>query len=203
PKDAKTSLLIVPTSLIFNWQKEAERFVPNLRVHLHTGGSRSKDNFAFSHFDLIITTYGIARIDEELLSGFFFNYIILDESQNIKNPRSKSFSSIKQLKSKHKLALSGTPIENSVLDIWSQMHFANPGLLGSFTYFQKEFVQAIEKKKDEEKARRLQAIIKPFVLRRTKSQVATELPPKSEQIFYCSMSDEQLEYYERVKSEYR
>ncbi|WP_293934086.1 DEAD/DEAH box helicase [Sphingobacterium sp. UBA6645] len=203
PNDAKTSLLIVPTSLIFNWQKEAERFVPNLRVHLHTGGSRSKDNFAFSHFDLIITTYGIARIDEELLSGFFFNYIILDESQNIKNPRSKSFSSIKQLKSKHKLALSGTPIENSVLDIWSQMHFANPGLLGSFTYFQKEFVQAIEKKKDEEKARRLQAIIKPFVLRRTKSQVATELPPKSEQIFYCSMSDEQLEYYERVKSEYR
>ncbi len=201
--DARTSLLIVPTSLIFNWQKEAERFVPDLRVHLHTGGNRSKDNFAFSHFDLIITTYGIARIDEDLLSGFFFNYIILDESQNIKNPRSKSFSSIKQLKSKHKLALSGTPIENSVLDIWSQMHFANPGLLGSFTYFQKEFVQAIEKKKDEEKARRLQAIIKPFVLRRTKSQVATELPPKSEQIFYCSMSDEQLEYYERVKSEYR
>ncbi len=203
PQDPKTSLLIVPTSLIFNWQKEAERFVPNLRILLHTGGNRSKDSFAFSHFDLIISTYGIARIDEELLSSFFFNYIILDESQNIKNPRSKSFSSIKQLKSKNKLALSGTPIENSVLDIWSQMHFANPGLLGSFTYFQKEFVQAIEKKKDEEKARRLQAIIKPFVLRRTKSQVATELPPKSEQIFYCSMSEEQSEYYERVKSEYR
>lgn len=203
PQDAKTSLLIVPTSLIFNWQKEAEKFVPNLRVHLHTGGNRSKDNFAFSHFDLVITTYGIARIDDELLSSYFFNYIILDESQNIKNPRSKSFSAIKQLKSKHKLALSGTPIENSVADIWSQMHFANPGLLGSYTYFQKEFVQTIEKKKDEEKARRLQAIIKPFVLRRTKSQVATELPPKSEQIFYCSMSEEQLEYYERIKSEYR
>src|SRR5690606_41308893 len=117
PQDCKNFLMNFPTPPIFNWQKEAERFVPNLRVHLHTGGSRSKDNFAFSHFDLIITTYGIARIDEELLSGFFFNYIILDESQNIKNPRSKSFSSIKQLKSKHKLALSGTPIENSVLDI--------------------------------------------------------------------------------------
>src|SRR5690606_39808203 len=110
------------------------------------------------------------------LSGFFFNYIILDESQNIKNPRSKSFSAIKHIKGKNKLALSGTPIENSVADIWSQMSFVNPGLLGSYTYFQKEFVLAIEKKKDEEKARRLQAIIKPFVLRRTKSQVATELP---------------------------
>jgi len=199
----KTSLLIVPTSLIFNWQKEAEKFTPNLRVLLHTGTYRSKDNFAFSHFDLVITTYGIARIDEDLLSGFFFNYVILDESQNIKNPRSKSFSAIKHIKGKNKLALSGTPVENSVADIWSQMSFVNPGLLGNYTYFQKEFVQAIEKKKDEEKARRLQAIIKPFVLRRTKSQVATELPPKSEQIFYCSMTEEQSEYYETVKSEYR
>ncbi|WP_313516072.1 DEAD/DEAH box helicase [Sphingobacterium sp.] len=199
----KTSLLIVPTSLIFNWQKEAEKFTPKLRVLLHTGTYRSKNNFAFSHFDLVITTYGVARIDEELLSGFYFNYIILDESQNIKNPRSKSFSAIKHIKGKNKLALSGTPIENSVADIWSQMSFVNPGLLGSYTYFQKEFVLAIEKKKDEEKARRLQAIIKPFVLRRTKSQVATELPPKSEQIFYCSMTEEQSEYYEKVKSEYR
>ncbi|MGG5904692.1 DEAD/DEAH box helicase [Sphingobacterium daejeonense] len=199
----KTSLLIVPTSLIFNWQKEAEKFTPKLRVLLHTGTYRSKDNFAFSHFDLIITTYGVARIDEELLSGFYFNYVILDESQNIKNPRSKSYSAIKHIKGKNKLALSGTPVENSVADIWSQMSFVNPGLLGNYTYFQKEFVHSIEKKKDEEKARRLQAIIKPFVLRRTKSQVATELPPKSEQIFYCSMTDEQSEYYETVKSEYR
>ena len=199
----KTSLLIVPTSLIFNWQKEAEKFVPNLRVLLHTGSNRSKDSFAFTHFDLVISTYGISRIDEELFSSFYFNYIILDESQNIKNPRSKSFTAIKHFKSKHKLALSGTPIENSVIDIWSQMHFANPGLLGSYAFFQKEFVQGIEKKKDEEKARKLQAIIKPFILRRTKTQVATELPPKSEQIFYCSMTDEQQEYYETVKSEYR
>lgn len=199
----KTSLLIVPTSLIFNWQKEAEKFTPNLRVLLHTGTYRSKDNFAFSHFDLVITTYGVARIDQEMLAAFYFNYIILDESQNIKNPRSKSFAAIKHIKGKNKLALSGTPVENSVADIWSQMSFVNPGLLGNYTYFQKEFVQAIEKKKDEDKAKRLQAIIKPFILRRTKSQVATELPPKSEQIFYCSMTEEQQEYYETVKSEYR
>jgi len=200
---AKTSLLILPTSLVYNWHKEAQKFAPQLRILLHTGSNRFKDPFAFSHFDLVITTYGIARSDEELLSKFFFNYIILDESQNIKNPTSKSFKAIKLFKSRHKLALSGTPIENSVSDIWSQMHFTNPGLLGNYSYFQKEFVIPIEKKKDEEIAKRLQAIIKPFILRRTKNQVATELPPKTEQIIYCEMTEGQGELYESTKSEYR
>ncbi|MGO1817519.1 MAG: DEAD/DEAH box helicase [Sphingobacterium sp.] len=200
---AKTSLLIVPTSLIFNWQKEAERFTPNLRILLHTGTNRSRDNVTFSSADLVITTYGVARIDEALFASYFFNYIVLDESQNIKNPQSKSFAALRHLKGQNKLALSGTPIENSVADIWSQMTLVNPGLLGTFNYFQKEFVQPIEKKKDEEKARRLQSIIKPFILRRTKTQVATELPSKSEQIFYCTMTDEQQASYESVKSEYR
>src|SRR5690606_14343470 len=151
----------------------------------------------------IITTYGIARSDEDMLKKFFFNYIILDESQHIKNPTSKSFKAIKSLSSRNKLVLSGTPIENSVADIWSQMHFANPGLLGSYSFFQKEFVIPIEKKKDEAKAARLQAIIKPFVLRRTKDQVATELPEKTEQTLFCEMTEEQASYYENTKSEYR
>ena len=200
---AKTSLLVLPTSLVYNWQKEADKFAPKLRILMHVGSNRFKDAYAFTHFDLVITTYGIVRSDEELFSKFFFNYIILDESQNIKNPTSKSFKSIKSLKSRHKLALSGTPIENSVSDIWSQMHFSNPGLLGSYSFFQKEFVIPIEKKKDESTAKRLQAIIKPFVLRRTKSQVATELPPKTEQIVYCEMNESQAELYESTKSEYR
>ena len=200
---AKTSLLILPTSLLYNWQKEAEKFAPQLRIHLHTGSNRLKDTFGFSHFDLVVTTYGIVRSDSEMLTKFFFNYIILDESQHIKNPTSKSFKAIKVLKSKHRLVLSGTPIENSVGDIWSQMHFANPGLLGSYSYFQKEFVAPIEKKKDEEKAARLQAIIKPFILRRTKDQVAKELPPKTEHTVYCEMTEEQASWYERIKSEYR
>jgi SNF2 family DNA or RNA helicase len=101
------------------------------------------------------------------------------------------------------LILSGTPVENSVNDLWTQMSFINPGLLGAQIYFQNEFVTPIEKKKDEEKARKLQAIIKPFVLRRTKEQVATELPPKTENLFYCQMSEEQAEVYDNVKSEYR
>ncbi|TYP95954.1 helicase-like protein [Sphingobacterium allocomposti] len=199
----KTSLLILPTSLIYNWQREAEKFAPQLRILLHTGNNRVKDAFGFSHFDLVITTYGIVRSDTSLLASFFFNYIILDESQHIKNPGSKSFKSIKSLKSKHKLALSGTPIENSVADIWTQMHFTNPGLLGSYSYFQKEFVTPIEKKKDETKALRLQAMVKPFILRRTKDQVAQELPPKTEQTIFCEMSEEQLALYESTKSEYR
>lgn len=200
---AKTSLLVLPTSLVYNWLREANRFAPHLRILTHTGSNRFKDAYAFTHFDLVITTYGIVRSDEELFSKFFFNYIILDESQNIKNPSSKSFKSIKSLKSRYKLALSGTPIENSVSDIWSQMHFTNPGLLGSYSFFQKEFVHAIEKKKDKDTAKRLQAIIKPFVLRRTKNQVATELPPKTEQIIYCEMDESQAELYESTKSEYR
>ncbi|MGK6351844.1 DEAD/DEAH box helicase [Parapedobacter sp. DT-150] len=198
-----TSLIIMPTSLIYNWQNEADKFVPQLRMLVHTGINRCKDVAVFGSYDLIITTYGIVRSDEELLGGFYFNYVILDESQIIKNPTSKSFKAVKSLKSKHRLVLSGTPVENSVADLWSQMAFLNPGLLGSYHYFQQEFVQPIERKKDEEKAKRLQAIIKPFVLRRTKSQVATELPPKSEQIFYCAMGEEQAERYERIKSEYR
>jgi len=198
-----TSLLIMPTSLIYNWINEAKKFTPDIKMMVHTGAFRYKNPEVFANYDVVITTYGISRIDIELFKAFFFDYVILDESQNIKNPSSKSYQSVKQLKSKHKLILSGTPVENSVNDLWTQMSFINPGLLGSQQFFINEFVTPIEKKKDEEKARKLQAIIKPFVLRRTKEQVATELPPKTEHLFYCQMSDEQSSVYEQVKSEYR
>ncbi|HEY1007593.1 MAG TPA: DEAD/DEAH box helicase, partial [Sphingobacteriaceae bacterium] len=198
-----TSLIIMPTSLIYNWLNEAAKFAPDLRIQVHTGTFRNKDLEHFAEYDLILTTYGITRVDAELLKHVYFHYIILDESQNIKNASSKAFKAVKTLKSKHKLILSGTPVENSVNDLWTQMSFINPGLLGNQTFFQSDFVVPIEKKRDEDKARKLQALIKPFVLRRTKSQVATELPPKSEQTLYCDMSEEQSQYYEKVKSEYR
>lgn len=201
--ERRTSLIVMPTSLIYNWEKEAAKFTPELRVLVHTGSNRIRDVAMFAAHDLVITTYGILRSDDELMSSFYFHYMILDESQNIKNPTSKSFKAVKGLKGRYRLLLSGTPVENSVADLWSQMTFANPGLLGSYPFFQKEFVQPIERKKDEDKARRLQAIIKPFVLRRTKSQVVTELPPKSEQVLYCEMTEEQATQYEKVKSEYR
>lgn len=198
-----TSLIIMPTSLVYNWLNEAKKFAPKLKIHVHTGSFRNKDVERFTAYDIVFTTYGICRVDIESLKTFYFNYIILDESQNIKNPSSKSFKAVKALKSKHKLILSGTPVENTVNDLWTQMSFINPGLLGSQSLFYSEFVVPIEKKKDEEKAARLQALIKPFVLRRTKSQVATELPPKTENLFYCQMSEDQKEYYEKIKSEYR
>lgn len=199
----RTSLIIMPTSLIYNWQSEAEKFVPGLKVLVNTGFNRMKDPEKFLEYDVIITTYGIARIDVELFQDLLFHYIILDESQHIKNPSSKSFKTVRTLKANHRLVLTGTPVENTVGDIWTQMTFLNPGLLGSQRYFQEEFVLPIEKKKDEGQAEKLQALIKPFVLRRTKEQVATELPPKSEQIIYCEMTAEQAEFYERTKSEYR
>ena len=198
-----TSLVIMPTSLIYNWLNEAKKFAPKLKLMVHTGAFRYKSAEVFGNYDVVITTYGISRIDVDLLKEFVFDYIILDESQNIKNPSSKSYQCVRQLKSRFKLILSGTPIENSVNDLWTQMSFINPGLLGIQQYFQNEFVTPIEKKKDEDKARKLQALIKPFVLRRTKEQVATELPPKTETLFYCKMTEEQSSVYEKVKSEYR
>lgn len=198
-----TSLIVMPTSLIYNWLNEAKKFTPKLKIHAHTGSSRNKDISQFAKYDIIITTYGITRVDIDLLKEYYFNYIILDESQNIKNPSSKSFKAVRALKSRHKLVLSGTPVENSVSDLWTQLTFLNPGLLGTQAFFNEEYVQAIEKRKDEDKARKLQAIIKPFVLRRTKEQVASELPAKTEQIFYCDMSEDQAAYYEKTKSAYR
>ena len=200
---SSTSLIIMPTSLIYNWLNEAGKFAPDLKILVHTGSFRNKEVERFLAYDVVFTTYGITRVDADLMERLYFDYIILDESQNIKNPDSKAYKAVKMLKSKHKLILSGTPVENSVNDLWAQMSFINPGLLGNQHFFQNNFVAPIEKKKDEEKAKKLQAIIKPFVLRRTKGQVAKELPEKTEQLFYCSMCEEQAEYYEKVKSEYR
>ncbi len=201
--ETSASLIIMPTSLIYNWVKEAEKFAPSLRILEHTGTFRSKDVSRFMQYDVVFTTYGITRVDIDLIKNLYFNYVILDESQNIKNPASKAYKAVKQIKSKHKLILSGTPVENTVNDLWTQMSFINPGLLGSQHFFQNDFVIPIEKKRDEEVARKLQALIKPFVLRRTKDQVAKELPEKTIQLFYCQMGEEQAKYYDDVKSEYR
>jgi SNF2 family DNA or RNA helicase len=200
---AGTTLLIMPTSLIYNWEMEANKFTPELKILNYTGTLRNKDITRFENYDLVLTSYGITRLDVELLQKFYFNYIILDESQVIKNPTSNIAKAVRELKSRHKLVLTGTPIENTTLDLWSQMSFINPGILGTQTYFRNEFQNPIEKKSDETKSRKLGAIIKPFILRRHKSQVATELPEKVENIQYCVMTSEQEKRYEEVKSHYR
>lgn len=199
----RTSLVIVPTSLIYNWQMEAYKFAPGLKILNYTGGTRQRSAEQFSAYDLILTTYGTLRVDVDILRDYHFHYIILDESQNIKNVSSKSFKAIQSLHARHKLILSGTPVENTVADLWPQMAFVNPGLLGSHSFFVKNFVVPIEKKKDEQVAEKLQALIKPFILRRTKTQVARELPEKSEKVMYCDMTEDQDQYYEETKAEFR
>jgi SNF2 family DNA or RNA helicase len=193
----------MPTTLIYNWEQEASKFTPGLKILNYTGTNRNKNVVRFGRYDVVMTSYGIARLDIELLQGFYFNYIILDESQVIKNPSSNIAKSVLQLKSKHKLTLTGTPIENTTMDLWSQMTFINPGLLGAQSYFKNEYLIPIEKKGDELKAKKLNSIIKPFILRRLKSQVATDLPEKTEQIHYTNMTPDQESKYEEVKSYYR
>lgn len=197
------SLIIMPLSLVHNWTEEARRFAPGLKVMQHTGVQRSADVFSFSNYDLVLTTYGTVRNDIEMLSKYHFRYIILDESQIIKNASSKIFTAIKQLQCEFRLVLSGTPVENSLTDLWSQFSFINPGMLGSLNFFRNEFVIPIEKKQDEIASKKLQNLIKPFILRRTKSQVTPELPDLTEKIYYCEMTPEQEHYYESRKSEIR
>ncbi|GAA4019752.1 hypothetical protein GCM10022408_37340 [Hymenobacter fastidiosus] len=197
------SLLVMPTSLVYNWLSEAQKFTPGLRILTYTGTYRDKNVDQFAGYDVVLTSYGIVRLDIELLRGYGFDYVILDESQAIKNPSSTTSQAVRNLRSRHRLILTGTPVENSTMDLWSQMSFINPGLLGTQTFFRKEFLKPIEKGKDEGRTRKLHALIKPFILRRHKAQVATELPAKVEHLSYCPMTEEQAQCYEETKSYYR
>tara|TARA_R110002072_G_scaffold271987_1_gene432042 strand:+ start:22040 stop:25708 length:3669 start_codon:yes stop_codon:yes gene_type:complete len=196
-------LVIMPTSLIFNWQKEIENFCPSLKVIVYTGNKRKMLVNDFSKFDVILTTYGSILNDIEVLKEIKFNYVILDESQAVKNPNSKRYKAVRLLQSENRLALTGTPIENNTFDLYAQMNFLNPGILGSMSNFRKEFSEAIDKKGDKDASSLLSNIIHPFLLRRTKEQVATELPEKTETVLYCEMGLEQRRVYEVVKEEYR
>ncbi|HOZ13296.1 MAG TPA: DEAD/DEAH box helicase [Tenuifilaceae bacterium] len=199
-KNIKTSLIVVPTSLVHNWLKEANRFTPDQNVFVYTGAQRTKSASLLQKYDIVITTYGIIRNDMDFFKDLKFNYVILDESQTIKNPFSKIYRSVLLLKANHYLTLSGTPIENSLSDLWSQLNFLNRGMLGSLKSFRDEYIIPIEKSADTEKERQLKHIIEPLILRRTKEQVAKDLPPLTEQIIYCDMSDAQQEVYEKEKS---
>jgi hypothetical protein len=197
------SLIVMPTSLLYNWQREAGKFAPLLRVHIHAGNSRTKDPSLFLQYDIVLTTYGIVRQDIAMLKPFPFHYVILDESQMIKNPESKTAQTIRQLLSRHRLSLTGTPIENTVMDLWSQMAFLNPGLLGSEHFFRTYYVNPIEKEKDAKQSAKLRRILYPYILRRRKHQVERDLPERVEKLHYCEMSPEQGDYYEEVRSLYR
>ncbi|WP_162340936.1 DEAD/DEAH box helicase [Cyclobacterium salsum] len=201
--EGTTSLLVMPTSLIYNWELEAKKFTPKLKILIYTGTQRVKDSNQFGQYDLVLTSYGITRLDIDILKAFYFNYIILDESQAIKNPDSIISKAVIQLNSNHKLILTGTPVENGTMDLWSQMNFINRGLLGGQAAFKKQFLMPIEKKNDKDKILKLNAMIKPFILRRLKSQVATDLPEKVVNVKYSTMTEAQEKAYEEVKAYYR
>lgn len=200
------NLIIVPTSVVFNWINEAAKFTPSLKILNHTGQERIKENnFHFNGYDIILTSYPILLRDIEQFSEIKFHYIILDESQKIKNPLSETAKATRLLKGKYKLCLTGTPIENNLYELWSQFSFLNPGMFGSLNSFRENFVNPIQKYNDEETADFLRRMIYPFILRRTKDIVAKELPPKEEIIQYCEMTNEQEQFYdiyrEKIKNE--
>lgn len=197
------SLVIMPASLIHNWENEIRKFTPALRHLIYTGQQRADLIQKFECIDIILTTYGTVRNDIQILEKISFGYVILDESQVIKNPGSKIARSVYRLNCAHRLAISGTPIENSLTDLWSQMHFLNKGLLGDQSFFKKFYAVPIEKTGDDEKQEKLQLLVKPFILRRTKAQVEKELPELSEEFIFCEMTPMQQQTYLTEKSSIR
>jgi SNF2 family DNA or RNA helicase len=198
------TLIVVPTSLLHNWRREAKRFttLAIAEYNSNTAFPKGHPEKFFNHFHLIFTTYGMMRNNIDILRSYTFEYIVLDESQNIKNNDSLTFRSVIQLQGKHRIALTGTPIENSLKDLWAQFRFLQPDLLGEESTFHKQFIIPI-RQGNVRMEKRLQQIIAPFILRRSKSEVAPELPPLTEETIYCAMSEKQGESYEQEKNSLR
>ena len=193
------SLAVVPKSLIFNWKQEVQRFTPQIRVLDYTGSGRSKDDL--TSCDLILTTYGTLRRDAVRFKDQVFDYVILDEAQAVKNARTESAKAVRLLRGNHRLALSGTPVENHLGELWSLLEFLNPGMLGGSAVFQ---LSGGAMRNPSDAARELLArALRPFLLRRTKEQVATELPAKIEQTIYCEMESRQRTLYNELRDHYR
>ena len=202
-KARNTSVLVVPNSLLYNWEREAKLFAPHLRILKHIGPQRHRRNDHFNYYDLILTSYGTLRSDKAIFGGYPFEVAVLDEAHAIKNHDSATAKAVFGLTAGFRLSLTGTPIENNLMELWSQMQFCNPGLLGTVKSFRDQFVTPIEKQGDVAKAERLRKMIMPFLLRRLKQQVAQDLPAKTLQTIYCELTEPQNEAYERVRSAYR
>jgi SNF2 family DNA or RNA helicase len=192
------SLVVAPRSLLFNWAAEAKRFAPQLRVMEHHGIERGKNDFADA--DVVLTTYATMRLDIVKLAETEFEYVILDESQAIKNATSQVAKASRLLRGRHRLALSGTPIENHLGELWSLFEFLNPGLLGSSRSFSRTFAA---KNTPPERRDALARGLRPLLLRRTKEQVAPELPERIEQTLYCELEGTQKKQYEELRDHYR
>ena len=198
-----TNLVVVPTSLLFNWQQEIKKFAPSLKVFTNYGAGRKRDSKPFDDADIVLTTYGMLLSDISYLREYHFNYVFLDESQAIKNPESQRYKAARMLKSRNRIVLTGTPVENNTFDIYGQLSFACPGLLGNKLYFKDTYALPIDQFQDYRRAEELQKKIKPFILRRTKKDVAKELPEKTEMVIYCEMGEDQRKIYDACEKELR
>jgi hypothetical protein len=195
------SLVVMPRSLVFNWRQEAARFTPELRVLEHTGGERIRGHEHFDDYDAVFTTYGTLRRDAPFFKEKMFDYVILDEAQAIKNATTESAKAARLLRARHRLALSGTPIENHIGELWSLFEFLNPGMLGSASVFR--MGKGSASIGDEKQRIILAQALRPFILRRTKSQVARDLPEKVEQILFCHLKAAQRALYDELRDHYR
>jgi len=198
-KRRKPSLVVVPKSLMFNWHQECDRFTPELRVLEYSGADRAELRKSFRDYDVILTTYGTLRRDILDLKDFKFDYVVLDEAQTIKNPRSQIAKAVRLLQCEHRIALSGTPIENHISDLWSIFEFLNPGMLGRSSILK----LGTRPEEDAQSLELLRRGLRPFILRRTKAQVASYLPEKVEQTIYCEMDEEQRRLYDEMRDHYR
>ena len=202
------SLVVVPNSLVFNWQQEALRFAPKLRVLVHAGVKRRRDAAHHADHDLVITTYGTLRRDAPALAKVEFDYVILDEAQAIKNAATDSAKAARVLRARHRLAMSGTPIENRLAELWSLLDFLNPGMLGSASAFARLAKGAggnSEAPAEQLASSRemLARVVRPYVLRRTKEQVAPELPAKLEQTLFVDLERDERKRYDELRDHYR
>ena len=197
------NLVAVPKSLVFNWIKEIEKFAPALKTLAYYGPFRHQHKAELEKYQVVIATYGSIRSDIAELREIQFNYVILDESQSVKNPDALVSKSVKLLKARNRICMTGTPIENNTFDLYSQIDFLNPGMLGSVDFFKKEYANPIDRDKDERVVEQLRKLVYPFILRRTKEEVAKELPEKVETVIYCEMGAQQRKVYDSFKDRYR
>ncbi|MDP0491509.1 MAG: DEAD/DEAH box helicase, partial [Verrucomicrobiota bacterium JB023] len=196
---AKPSLVIAPTSVVPNWAAEAKKFTPSLRVLTLSGPKRRKSYPAIPHADIVLTSFALLQRDIEHLKKHEFNFAILDEAQHIKNPDAKVSQAARQLNSRHRLCLSGTPVENNLTELWSLFHFLIPGFLGDLQSFRTRFQTPIEKEEDKERSEALSQRLAPLILRRTKDEVAKDLPPKTILVHPIELTSRQKDLYESVR----
>lgn len=197
------ALVVCPTTLIYNWENEIKKFTPSLTYRIHHGATRTREKEQITDHNITITTYGTLRSDIKLLMSVNFDYVVLDESQAIKNPSSKVTKAACLLNAKHRLCMSGTPLQNNTFDVFAQMNFLNPGMLGTMEFFRQEFAIPIDKFGEADRKDHLKKILYPFILRRTKEQVAKDLPAKQEMILWCEMEDEQRNIYDAYRNDFR